>query len=233
VISPAREAALNTEERILSLAIGFIDTTTARALTAGVLGVNFDHGDTGPLRFVFDKISQLGKRPRMQCRSLAASGGCPVADTLQVFKGNSTTGVLRSFYDLLDDNVVGISGKATLFARQLLQSAFGRTGLLLLQLASKATLAKANALNLGALVELSVAISGDVGDSQVDTEKTIRVYRRVFVYVTALIKLELAFAIDKITFTMQTLKQLGGVVTDDKRHLLTTVRCPDRDDALV
>jgi len=120
----------------LSLTIGFVDMPTGRTLAAGVARINRDDWHAKQFGLVGDKCPELGERPRVQNRSLAASGGCPLADMRQILKRNAAVGVVCSLYDLLRDDVIYVFGKELLFAGKSFQFALGRRGLLGCNMAS-------------------------------------------------------------------------------------------------
>jgi len=216
----------------LSFAIGFIDMTTARASAAGVARINGSHSHACQLAFVFDKGAKLSKRPARQGCSLRLTSRYPLADTRQFFNGNPASGVFSLCNDLFADNVVYVFGKALFFARQFLETATCGLRAFGLQLSAQLAVTKAHRLDGLALVNGSVAVGGDVGNAQVNAQEIVNIVRGWFVHVAALVEVKLAFAIDKIAFAAQTLKQLGGMFTGSERHLLATCHCPDRDNLL-
>lgn len=168
----------------------------------------------------------------MQPCSLSAASSYPVPDALQIFKGNPTTGVLRRSHKLLGDTVIHIFGKALLFASKFLEAATAGLRTFALQPGAQAAVTKTHVLNGAPLVYRAIRVGSDVDDAKVNAKKIARFNLRRFFNVASLEQVELASAVDKITLTAQTFKQFALLFTANKRHLLATVHCPDRDGRL-
>lgn len=115
-------------ERLLGLAIGFIDHTTARASAARVARINCDNRNAGQLRLVRQELAELGKRPPMQTVALRFPGLNPLANMRQVFDGNREAGAFGARNDLLGDAVVDVLAEASLLSAEFLQSPLGGLG---------------------------------------------------------------------------------------------------------
>jgi hypothetical protein len=169
----------------------------------------------------------------MQDRSLAASCRNPFADVCQFFQRNSASGALRSLYDLLRNNVVGVFSKTGFFARKFLETALGRFGALGLELRPNATVAMPDTLDRIALINLPVGVNSDIGYTEINTKKVRYFTWRRFVNITTLKQVEDAVTEDKITLTPKTFKEFGLSLTADKRHLLAACHCPDRNNTFI
>lgn len=233
VIGKPREAARNTEEFSLSLSIRFINMTTTGASTRGVARVNSDHLDACLLGLVFDKGAELKERPTMQGCSLWLSSRYPLANTRQVFDGNSASGVFSRSNNAFGDLVVGIRSKAALFARKLFETTTRRFRAFSLQFGAQAPMSIAHILDRVGLEYRPLAGDGNVRDAQVHTQEIVRVSGGWLVNITALQQVELTLAVNQIAFTAQAFEQAHGVIAGDKRHLLTTVHDGYRDNPLI
>jgi len=230
VISVSSFSTPNTEELILGLAIGFINITTIRTGTTGVARVNKDHRHTSTFALVLDKALQLIEGPTMQNRALALPSRYPFADTLEIFKGDTASGVLSGFHDLLRDNVVDIGCIAPFLTRQALQLAAGAIGLLALQLFTQTAVTVTNILDALALMKCLVTIYRDVGDTYVDTQKFIGFDFWRFFNIAGLEQVELAIAINQIAFATKPLQERKLLFTAHKRHFLSSTHRPNTDD---
>lgn len=232
MVSKASETTLNTGESALIRAIALIDVTASRTRTAGIARVHADHWHTYALGLVGHKLAQLEEGPTMQPCSLSAASSYPVPDALQIFKGNPTTGVFRRLHKLLGDTVIHIFGKALLFASKFLEAATAGLRTFALQPIAQAAVTKAHVLNGAPMVYRAIRVGSDVDDAKVNAKKIARFNLRRLFNVAGLEQVELASAVDKVTLTAQTFNQFALLFTANKRHLLATVHCPDRDGRL-
>lgn len=94
-------------EFALALAVGFLAVAAFGTGSAGVPGIDHDHGDTCQLGLVLDEATQLEECPTGELvPSVSASSRYPIANTCQVFQADSAIGALGGCHDLLGDAVV-------------------------------------------------------------------------------------------------------------------------------
>jgi hypothetical protein len=233
VIRVARETTGITGEHRLRLTIRLRDKAALRAGSGCVPGIDSDHGNPGQFSLVLNELSQLGKSPGMQDRSLAAPCRNPYANVCQFFQCNSASGALRSLYDLLRNNVVGVFSKTGFFARKFFESALGRFGSLGLELRPNATVAMPDTLNRIALINFTVRVHSDIGYTEINAKEVRDFTQWRFINITTLKQVEDAVTEDKITLTPKTFKEFGLSLTADKRHLLAACHCPDRNNTFI
>jgi hypothetical protein len=217
----------------LSFAISFVDTTTNRTLTRRVAWVNIDHRHTAKLCLVIDKLTQLVKRPAMQTRTLRLSSRDPVADTRQIFEGNTASSALSLFYKFFTDRVVNVLGKTLFFTRQFLEATARSKSAFTLQLLAQATVTITHVLNLRTGVHLPIAVYRDVGNTQVNTEKPIRVKGCFVGHIAGRKQVELAFAVDQIAFTLLKVQKRKLMFSGHKVDFLPPAHKPDRNVSLI
>src|SRR5205814_198619 len=81
---------------------------------AGVARINRHDGHTEQPAFVGDERTKLKECPPAHLRPLLLAKPGPVADALEVFKCDSSSGVFSQSNDLFADNVVGVSPESGL-----------------------------------------------------------------------------------------------------------------------
>src|SRR5260370_15353952 len=134
-----------------------IDTATFGAGARRVAGVNVDDLDAVESRFVQYLAFEVVECPAMQCGSLRLSNRYPVADTTQIFQGNTASSALSLNHNALADAVVGVVRETRLFAGLLAQQATSRLCALLLQFAPQGPVSMAHMVDVAGLVGLAVA----------------------------------------------------------------------------
>ncbi len=98
----------------------------------------------------------------MQCNSLTVAKPDPIADALQVLKGNTTFGAFRGSHNAFTDIVVKPCAKACFLAGQFAQTSFGRVRAFCLQFLAQPAMSIAHSFQGFALIELPVAIHSKI-----------------------------------------------------------------------
>src|SRR5690606_32247019 len=214
-------------EGALRRSIAFVDVPAGGAGARGIARVNRDNRHTNELSLVLDKGAKLKERPAMQRGSLGATNRYPLADAAQVFEGNPACGVFRGSHDALANRVVGVRGKAALFARQFLEAAARRLRALALQLGAQATVAVAHVIHGAAAVDRPVAVGGDVDDTQVHTQELVYVLHRRLVQLADLRQIELAAPVNQVRLALHKGQQGKLALPRDKWDGLPPFDRPD------
>src|SRR5690606_32409285 len=126
------------------------------------------------------------------------------------------------------DRVVDVFLETTLTARQLLQVASGRLRAGLLKLSAKALVSPAIVLNRRAGVDVAVAGGGDVGHTQIDTERSIDIALVRVRNVAHRQQVERALAVHEVGFALPVRQQftlalarlIGDVQSEEHRSEL-------------
>ncbi len=170
-------------ELFLRRAVGFSDVPASMAGTRGVLGVDDDDTNTRHPGFVRDKGSKLIKSPTAHFRSLRLAKPCPFTDALEVFQGDSASGVFGLDNQRFGNAVVFVGAKPPFFAAKVLEfatnvfgarpSAFSASGRLL-QSAAKALLTNPDRFYIGTAMTIPVAIRGKMDHAQVHADNVGR-----------------------------------------------------------
>jgi hypothetical protein len=144
------------------------------------------HFHTGQRRLVFNIPSQLRKCPLTHAISLLFPEPCPVSDALKVFDGHPSTGVCSFRNDLLCNRMVGIRFKSSLSTGERFQFTSGvqwpfAASFLLCRFSLKPAfhsfIMLSRSLDIVALMHLTVAINGQIYNSEIHSDEIGRSYR--------------------------------------------------------
>src|SRR5215469_15927551 len=155
-------SARATPKLRLVTSVALLTVATLRARPAGVARIDQLHQDSCQCRLISDHLAELPEPPRVQNPSLAVPNFYPGADSFQVLPTDSSPGAFSRANDLLANTVVHMASETRFPARQLLQSPFGRTGLLGLQSSPQLPVPPAHILHLRAGVAPSIRIARNV-----------------------------------------------------------------------
>lgn len=174
------KAAPPTSKLGLTLSVASVAVSALWTCAAGVLWINYTHLDARQLCLVLDKRSKLEERPSAHLSSLPLAKPCPLANALEVFKGNSAFGAFSLGNKLLADAVVDVLPESSLsscdapqsspcatrpLASVLLESSY------LLQLRSPLQIVRASRFDNLATILFSGAIGGDIGQAEINANK--------------------------------------------------------------
>ena len=143
----------------------------------------------------------------MQSCSLRPTNRYPITDTAQFLDGDTAIGVFGLSNNALADSVVCPSSELPFFAGEFLQTATRGLRAFGLELLAQPTMAIANMLDRLTLVGHTIAVNGDIGDSEIDTEKTPWGDCWCFVNIACHQKVKLPSAINEIGLTTLALQQ--------------------------
>jgi hypothetical protein len=152
----------------------FRDVAALRAFPRGIVRIDKNQRHSVHCRFVSDKQPQLRKSPTMENCSLLAPNCNPVANTTQLFELDSAICAFSVSNNLFTDYVICVTGKPLLLARQFLQSALGRSRLLLLKLGPQPTMPVTNRLDFGTAISFAVGGRGNIGYSEIHPQELRR-----------------------------------------------------------
>jgi len=233
IVSKARVPAVYAEEFVLSTTIGFSNTTAYRTGARGIARINGYEGDAAQLCLVLDKLTQLEKRPTMQCRSLSLANRYPLANPAQIFKGDSALGVFGFFDNVFADVVVYPSGKAAFFAGQFFQTATARLRALALQFGAQFAVTKAHVVHGFRRVDFARAVYRDVGHAEVNAQEAVHVGGGWFMNFAGSKQIERAANQAKVRLAALPLQKFDVALTADEGDGLATTYCPDGNLVLV
>jgi hypothetical protein len=224
---PARQT---TECRLVGPVL-LIDVAALRALPAGVLRVDVDHGNAGKRGFVGDKRSQLEECPTVENYSLLAPANRihAIPNSPQVFEFDSAFCAFSASNDLLTYNVVRVSGKTRFLAGQLFQAALRRACLLLLEFGSQPPLAVSNRFHLAAAVPPAVRVRSDVDDTEVNTQKLLTHAQARFRGLARRVEVERSATVDQIGLAPLSGEQALLRLSADERDANAPADSPDRN----
>lgn len=154
--------------------IPLVDCSAARAAYACVARIDIDDGNAEPLRLIGDEASELAEGPVVQAGSLTAAGRDPATDVLEVFKRNPASGAFCGRNERLRDAVVSVAVKSPLLEGNSAEPALSGLGSAALKLGAAAGQFQSQAIDFSATVRAAVAVRGDVGNSEVNSEPVAR-----------------------------------------------------------
>ena len=224
VVGMVGETARLAKKLSLASAVRLVDDAAVQAGARSVAWVDGDNLNTGKPAFVFDEGTKLIKRPPAVHRSLVFSNRCPLADSLEVFKGNAACGVFGLCDDTLADGVVHDVAESSLLARETLEVPFRRLGANTLQSSAEFVLPFANGFDASTAVSLTIGIHGEIADAKINTEPVSRFDGRAIGYFDRNVEKELAIAVDEISLTSHTFETGTMIDSDDNGQSQTTVQ---------
>jgi hypothetical protein len=163
-------ATRDTEEPILSLAIGLLTMPTGTTSTAGVARIDQNHAHAFTSRLVGHEQSQLVKGPTRALPALRASNRDSLPNTLQVFKCECLTLLFGLVDKPLTDLVVDLALKPCLFPGKLAQPPASAAGIGLLEPLSMLKASLAHLPYLCAAVLLAVRVGRKVDQAEINAD---------------------------------------------------------------
>src|SRR6516162_288218 len=191
----------------LITAVALLTVATLRAHPAGVVRIDQLHQDSCQCRLISDHLAQLPEPPRVQNPSLRVPNFCPCADSFQVLHTDSSPGAFSRANDLLANTVVHMASETRFSPRQLLQSPFGRTGLLGLQSSPQLPVPPAHIRDLRAGIAASIRIARQVRYPQIHSQKLIHSWWFRHIHVRGGGQVESLAAVDQVALTLLPLQQ--------------------------
>lgn len=207
--------------------VAFVNMSTCRAGVRGVPRVNRDHWHASQPCLVLDQGTELEERPAMQRGSLSATNRYPFADTAQVFESDPASGVFRSSHNAFADRVVGVGGKAVLFAGQILEAAARRLRAFALQFGAQAAVTAAHIVHSAAAINRPVAVSSNIDNAQVYAKEVAHVFDGRLVHFADLMQVERAAPVHQIRFALHVRQQGKLALARDERDGLPPADCPN------
>lgn len=226
VVSMAGVPTYQALELSLILAIGLIAMAAFCASAGRVARVNCNDGYAVESGLVLQKAAELSESPSSNSGPLAFPKPCPVADTFQVFQGDSARRVLSQVDDLLADNVVDVLLKTGLFASSPLHcsaSIFTGPPLVAVRHALPKRLSSSvvffpDSLDGVSAENVSVARGCQINHTQVDAYELIDFDWWGFWQVHRAEQKEFVVPVDKVALTLESIKAFLLVLTHDKRY---------------
>ncbi len=211
------------------------------ALLRCVGRINIDYRNTGNIRLVVDKLSELVEAPRAMPISLSLLNRCPLSNVLEIFKCNQRRGVYGFHDKLLGDAMVGISLEPCFMTRKFLQMAFGRLCTFALEICLEVSHFGSNFLNLLTREYFACGIDRNILDSEIYSENVLgntllrhrNIYHNAEIEVPSLIE-EVGLPSDPIKpWSMVAIQDNGYFDSALKSQQRNTIKSLPRHDALV
>ena len=169
-IGGASEPAGKATKVVSGGTVSFVDMSTVGTGPRCVARINQPHRHTGHRRLVGDEHPELMERPRMQVGTLSASNRYPVADTLEVFEGDTASGVFGFTDQSLADAVVHISCEPSFLSATLAKQPLGGLCFLGLQALAQRKVAAANSTKSLTGMHGAIGVGSDVYHSKIDAQ---------------------------------------------------------------
>ena len=166
VISIPSEGTDHTLE-FLSPSIVLVDNPTIGTSSASISWVYKSERNSGELRLVLDKPSELAKSPRELDASLSLPNRYPTSDAPEDLKGNSSFGVFGLRNKSLGYGVVDLSGEPRFLATPFLEQSLCGLGPLLLKFSPQPCVSVPQTVEVASRISVSIRISGYVLDPEV------------------------------------------------------------------
>ena len=148
VVGVAREATLNTSERIPVRSISSLVISTYRTDMRSPSWINEYYRHSRKSSFVLDETSQLPECPRMVAASLSPSNRCTGSDAFEVFEGNSITSVFCFSHNLLGNYMVNVTMESAFPSRKLFEMPLSRFSPRTLEVGTEFSISFPNLINL-------------------------------------------------------------------------------------
>ncbi len=221
--------AFHTQELGLCLSVLLADMPTSRTFPAGIARVNNRNRNACALGFIFHKATKLRKAPVMQPLPLLLAGLSPFSDMREVFQRDTETGAFSSGNDCLRDAVVLVFLEPLLFAAHFAKAAFCCFGADALQDCAPFGVAFTVLLDRRAGVLVSLAISCDVHNPEIDTKHPVRREQSGVVKVADASQVPFATHEHQVNLTLSMFEQSALMLTTNKGDFLAPVQQPNRD----
>ena len=225
-IGGAREAALDTGETGLGRTIGFIYTTTGRACSASIAGVNRNGHNASQTCLVLNKYLELVERPISALASLLATNRS-LSNTAQVFQSDTPMSALRFLYKPLANHVVSIRLESRLATGQISELAPCRSRALALEIAATMVKFDAIALDLLATEYLTVTVGGKVDHAKIDAQEIVYILRNRLLYVARGVQIKLAAHMGEIDLSAPVMQKFLLTPPTNKRNAQAARGSPD------
>jgi len=213
----------------LTSTIPLFSKSTMRASLTRVPGINQHPRDTRLSRFIDHELPQLPKAPITMLRPLPLMNRDPAPDVGQILQHQNSLRVFGVLDETLGQAMVDPALKPLLLPSHLLQAPFGALGTSGLIGIPRRLSALSRAFDGLTGFRMAVAIGQQVGNTEVNPEKSGRHNRRVFGCVDRRVQVKFPIPVDEIDLSFQSVKPLRLVLPIDELNDLATVQCPQAD----
>ena len=179
-------------------------------------------------RLIGKEGAELAKRPVGQAVAMFAPGRYPSADMGQFLDRNSAPGAFSINHDSLRDYMVGMFLEPRLFSREFFEPPFSSLGTAPLQGSAASGELGTNTLDLGTIVNLAIAGSCDIDDSEINAEPVFSLEGFGFRDVAGASEKPFSSHQTEINFTLAEGQQVALVLPSDKADLHSPFGSPDR-----
>ncbi len=165
--------APDAKEGRLIHSVPLVDIAANGALARRVAGIDAHKRNTGALGLVGQERSGLCEGPGVQAGSLTTASRDPGADMRQIFQRNAAPGAFSGQDDHLRDAVVYVGTESPFLAGELAEATLSGLGAAPLQAGLPARQFGADALDIRAGVDHSIAIDSQGTDSEVNSKPVL------------------------------------------------------------
>jgi len=224
------ETALDTEEIVPRLSVGFVDMPALGAFPRCIAWIDEKQGDSGKSGFVGKERPQLMESPVRQSCSLVPSGRYPLSDTAEVFDRDRRFGAFGICYDCLRDAVVHVFLKSCLLSGNLLEFTLRRARLFLLKVAPSMFELAAVRVDRFAAVGFPPGVCGNINNAKVHSKDIRGFYQLGIVYIAHNRKEKFTVDSHQIDFAFAEREPFPLPLAHGERNLLSSGKGPDRND---
>jgi len=229
MIGMSLKPTTHTEKLGLRLPVPLVDCSTFWTTLTRVGCVHQPHTHACKQRLVSDEPSQLVKCPSSMLRSLAFPNRYPDANSLEVLKSNSASGVSSLRYDAFTDAMILDGSKSGLLTRDFLESSFSALGSASLKSLPMRRVPLAGSFNFCPRMKLGIGVHRKIADPKVDPEPTLWVNRGAVWNIYGHKEVKLTPAVNEISLSSNAFKTSTMVGPDGTRNRDTTIEGQDRE----
>ena len=222
-----RVATRSTNKAVSRLSVCLLSVTALTARLAGKSRVNPQQRNASARALVFQKGTQLCKRPTVQLCSLVLPSPDPRTDTSEVFDGDHSICAFGERHNASRNYVIRIFGKPLFFAAAFLEQTLGGLRSDALQFATKCAVAMANLVQFCTTVFVPIRVHGYFHDAKVNAKNVNRLDLFFFRHFNCDIQEPLPLVKDQIRLAARIGEQGSLPFAANKRHLGTSFECPN------
>lgn len=232
VVGRGSKPAADTPEVISGRPVFLVDQAAARALPAGVAGIDQHHSNAFQRRFVADQFPQLGKAPIRHPCPLVPLDLDPISDATKVFEGNQGPAAFGIGNDGFAQNMVRVALETRLLSGSAPERTLGGAGIDLLQGPAAGVLATTYIINLCAGVGLSGVVHSKVDDAHIHAQRIVCADQGGFRRIACRREYPFPANEHQINLPSGASEQVTLAITAGKRDALAPGEGPDRDGIL-
>ena len=167
------------------------------------------------------------KTPRMLDATLGLANRYPFTDALEVFQGNTPTGVFGLRNQQFGDDVVHVIGEPGFFTPSLLKEPLCRLGTLRLESGPQSGMTGTQTIDRATRVGFAIRVSRDIDDTEVHAQPVFRFIGRRLGHIHDHGEVELAVTVDEVNLPANVLQPGSLIAAEDDGNELPPLERQD------